>query len=124
MNIKKLNKGFTLIEVLISIVIIGIMSAVTIVSYKGYLRKSNESATKQEISQLAQAFEVAAIENKIDTARASYTYDELKEAYLEATGYALPYTSEELTYSNSVLTLVRRNVIARYSFINKNVSIQ
>ena len=124
MQKNKLNKGFTLIEVLISIVIIGIMSAVTILSYRGYVKMSNESATKQELSQLAQVFEVGAIDNRFDTTKASYTYDELKDVYAAVTGYAMPFTSDEVTYSNSKLTLVKRDVTAKYDFTAKSLTIQ
>ncbi len=124
MRTKKLNKGFTLIEVLISIVIIGIMSAVTILSYKGYVKMSNESATKQELAQVAQVFEVGALDNQFDTTKASYSYDELKAIYEEITGYTMPFSSDELSYASSKLTLVRRDVTAKYDFSTKNLAIQ
>ena len=47
---KKLKKGFTLIEVLIAVTIIGIMSSLTVLSYKNYISVTNEAATKEELS--------------------------------------------------------------------------
>lgn len=124
MNTKKMNKGFTLIEVLISIVIIGIMSAVTILSYKGYVKMSNESATKQELAQIAQVFEVGALDNKFDSTKAAYTYDELKALYEDITGYTMPFSSDELSYASSKLTLSKRDVTAKYDFTTKNLTLQ
>ena len=46
------NKGFTLIEILITITIIGVLSSITIFSYKNYVSVSNEASTKQELVQL------------------------------------------------------------------------
>ena len=55
---KQLKKGFTLVEVLITMTIIGIISTVALVSYKDYVATSNEVATKQEMSQVAQVYQM------------------------------------------------------------------
>jgi len=50
-NIKdKKNRGFTIVELLVVIVVIGILAAITIVSYTGITAKANASATKQMAS--------------------------------------------------------------------------
>ena len=123
MNTKKLNKGFTLIEVLISIVIIGIMSAVAIMSYKGYVAKSNQTATQQELAQVAQAYEVAALDGTFKVDAASYDFEDLQEMYEDVTGYELPFEQGELLFGNGKLTLIRRDVTAVYDFTTKTITI-
>lgn len=123
MNTKKLNKGFTLIEVLISIVIIGIMSAVAIISYRGYVAKSNSAATQQELAQVAQAYEVAALDGTFKTDAVSYDFEDLQEMYEDVTGYELPFANGELLYGNGKLTLIRRDVTAVYDFATKKITL-
>ena len=45
------HKGFTIVELLIVIVIIGILAAISIVTYNGVTQKARESAVKQEAAQ-------------------------------------------------------------------------
>jgi len=49
-NIKDKQKGFTIVELLVVIVVIGILAAITIVSYTGITAKANSAATKQMAS--------------------------------------------------------------------------
>ena len=41
---KKLYRGFTIVELLVVIVVIGILAAITVVSYSGITKKANETA--------------------------------------------------------------------------------
>lgn len=44
------NKGFTIVELLVVIVIIGILAAITIVSYTGVTQKANEASIKSDLA--------------------------------------------------------------------------
>ena len=58
MNTSK-NKAFTIIELLIVIVIIGVLVAITAVSYNGITKSAKESALKSELKQANTELEVA-----------------------------------------------------------------
>ena len=49
------NKGFTIVELLIVIVVIGILAAITITAYNGVTKKASASAVKLELSQNAKS---------------------------------------------------------------------
>lgn len=51
------NKGFTLIEVIISIAILSILLAIAVPKYKDYIREGNRAAMKAELMQIASALE-------------------------------------------------------------------
>lgn len=121
-KIKK-NKGFTLIEVLITVTIIGIMTSVSILSYKNYVSVSNQSATKQELMQVAQAFEIGLLNEEFTNSDNSIEYSTLESAYEEITGYELPFTSEELSYDDYRLMLSKRNVLVTYDFRTKTITV-
>ena len=53
------SRGFTIIELLIVIVIIGILVAITAVSYNGITKSAKESALKSELKQASTEVEVA-----------------------------------------------------------------
>lgn len=53
MKLSKTQNGFTIVELLIVIVVIGILAAITIVSFNGVSKKANASAVQSELSQNA-----------------------------------------------------------------------
>lgn len=54
----KLRKGFTIVELLIVIVIIGILAALVIVAYNGIQNRANETVVKSDIVQFRKRLEI------------------------------------------------------------------
>lgn len=56
-NIIVLERGFTLIELMVVVVIVAILAAIAIPSYQVYARRANASEAQQEIQRLATELE-------------------------------------------------------------------
>lgn len=92
-----MNKaGFTIIELLVVIVVIGILASITIVSYNGVTDRAKSVSAKSSASTVAQKAELYRIEN------GSYptNYDQLSGA--GAVGQV--YQVSGVTFSETVLT--------------------
>ena len=59
----KQHKGFTLVELLIIIVIIGILAAISMVAYNGVMGRANDATVQQDLKQLATKLEMYRAEN-------------------------------------------------------------
>lgn len=68
------QKGFTLIELMITVAIIGILAAIALPAYQDYVAKSKVAAALAEISPGKTAFEVMVNEGRPDT---DFTLDTL-----------------------------------------------
>ena len=60
---KQHNHGFTIVELLIVIVVIGILAAITIVAYNGVQNRAKNSLRKSDIAAITKALELYYIDN-------------------------------------------------------------
>lgn len=114
MNISAKNKtkntGFTIVELLIVIVVIGILAAITIVAYSGIQNRANDSAVQSDLSAMAKKIALF----HVDNGRYPNTTGELNtlgikasfSAYSTSPAYNLPYciASDSSYYAISALS--------------------
>lgn len=84
-KIGKMEKGFTLVELLIVIVVIGILLTTTRPAYNDFIVKSKESALKKNLYIMRDAIDAYSVDNKDDKKQPKYpsTLDELvKKKYI------------------------------------------
>ena len=58
LKLRKANKGFTLIELMIVVAIIGILAAIAIPKFADLIRKSNEGATKGNLGAIRSSLSI------------------------------------------------------------------
>lgn len=59
------SKGFTIVELLIVIVVIGILAAITIVAYNGIQNRANDGAIQSDLSAASKALELYKTDNGV-----------------------------------------------------------
>jgi len=74
------QRGFTIVELLIVIVVIGILAAITIVAFNGVQNRANDAAVKSNLSAIAKKYELFKADNVTD----KYPYGTGGPAGLEA----------------------------------------
>jgi len=62
-SMKKTTSGFTIVELLIVIVVIGILAAITIVAYNGVQARARDGIRKSDLSQMAKILKIYTIDN-------------------------------------------------------------
>lgn len=65
----KANNGFTLVELIVVIAILGVLGGVAVPVYSGYVEKANRSADDQLLATINKAYAVACLKNGVDMAR-------------------------------------------------------
>lgn len=105
---KQLTKGFTVVELLVVITVIGILVSIVLVSWSGYQKRTRDNERKSDMSQLASAFNAYAIQ---------------KNTYMNAgsgcglngngNGWLNAGTSDVATYPKSMATCLQEAGVLR-----------
>jgi type IV pilus assembly protein PilE len=93
-NLFPIMKGFTLIEVMITVAIIGILAAVTYPSYNEYIWRSHRTEAQQELIRLANLQEQLFVDQRTYTANMSDLGVPVSEG-----GYQIPRHSDKKLYT-------------------------
>ena len=105
--------GFTLIELMITLVIVGILAAIAIPSYTSYIVRANRSLAQ------AQMLDIANRQPQYLVANRAYA----DKAQLDASGYALPSElSTKYTYDVTVGTGTTPTYTITFTAIGSQVS--
>ena len=93
---KSIQKGFTLIELMIVVAIIGILAAIAIPQYQNYIAKSQVSRVMGELSSIKTTVETCILEGKTDVIKTQAEYDALTTAAEKATACLIGATTSNM----------------------------
>lgn len=118
--LKKKNKGFTIVELLVVISIIGVLSSFVSVGYFGYIQKSKESVALAEAKEIYQAIEIALASDALEG------YETVEDvglnkspeliALLESKCGISVQEDATVAIANGVLTYTSRGVTVEYKY--------
>lgn len=91
--ILKKQRGFTIVELLIVIVVIGILAAITVVAYNGIQERARDTQRRSDLSVIAKLAAVRAVENDDTALRFGDTCTTGNNGFFNQTGIALTGTN-------------------------------
>jgi len=111
-KLKGQQRGFTIVELLIVVVVIAILAAITIVSYNGITSRANESAIKAQAATYQKKAELYQSEvGYYPVATTGFSSDSTKSYYIPADAL--------VTYSHDTSTLVNDSSATKRLVIQK-----
>lgn len=87
-KIQKNNKGFTLVELIVVIAILGVLAAVLVPQYIQYVEKSRVAADKNTVATIEQAINVLCADGTIKSA-GTFTWDKETGAVTSSTDVSI-----------------------------------
>lgn len=124
---KKNTSGFTIVELLIVIVVIGILTAITIVAYNGIQNRASDSTVAADIASIRKSLELA----KVDLGHYPQSMSEFpsdfkfsKSAY-DATGNNIYYITDGITdrYAFGLRSKSLKGYIVTSTGVQENVAV-
>lgn len=82
-----MQKGFTIIEIIIVVAIIGVIAAIAVPSYNGYAKRTNRTAVKAEMMRISQDLQRYQMANRNSFARATLATANAKSSFPEGKGH-------------------------------------
>ena len=121
MKNKKNEKGFTLVELLVVVTIMGLLGTIIAKNYTNYVNKSRVLVVEEQLNEIIKTFDMAFVES-IDFAGTELNnftdlmnFDDIKEVYEALSGNSLPERST-LTMEGTTITYTNDGKTATYSY--------
>lgn len=122
MQKKKNEKGFTLVELLVVVTIMGLLGTIIVTNYTHYVNKSRQVVVEEQLSEIVKTFDMAFVENVNYNNTILSNYSDLitlgpdiKLVYEALSGTDLPSDSS-LSIEGSEITYIADGKVAKYAY--------